>query len=128
MRIDPKRLFLIDGLGALFTSIALLVMGSQLTDIIKMPTTVLYALAAQAIMYAIYSISMYVWFPKNWRSYLKGIAIANLVYCIITMSLVGYYYYQLSLLGVLYFAGEVIIIISLAVVEWRVAKSKQVEN
>lgn len=121
MARHPKKLFLIDGCGAIISAFSLGVILVNLESIFGMPKEVLYWLALIAIIFAIYSFSCSLKLPKNWQSFLKAIAIANLLYCCVTLSAVIYYQQQLTILGLLYFFGEMIIIIFLARVELKVA-------
>lgn len=120
--IHYKKLFLIDSLGATLTALLLGVLLPNVREYIGMPSKVLYVLAAQAFLYAVYSMLMYLSSIKKWQPYMKGIAIANAFYCVITISLMSYFHPQLTALGIAYFLVEVIIIMSLSVLEWKMAK------
>ena len=89
---NPKKLFLIDSLGAVLTAFFLGVILVRFEDSFGMPITILYYLSSIACVYAIYSISCYILLGNNWRPYLKAIAIANLLYCCTTIVLVFYFY------------------------------------
>jgi len=56
---------------------------------------------------------------ENWRPYLKGIAIANVLYCCLTIGLVIYHRTTLTNWGVSYFLLEMVIIISIVITELR---------
>lgn len=107
----PKHLFLIDGIGALISGFFLGVALVQLESYIGMPASMLYVLAGIALIFAAYSLSCYALTPNKWFTYLKAIAIANTMYCFLTMGLVIYFYNQLMLLGLMYFLLEITIII-----------------
>jgi hypothetical protein len=113
----PRRLFLIDGLGALLTASLLAFLLAPLERYFGMPVWVLYPLAAVAGVFALYSLLCYARFPANWQPYLRGIAVANLSYCVLTAVLVVYFWGQLTVLGVLYFVGEMGVVIGLVAVE-----------
>jgi len=98
----PKRLFLLDGLGAFLTAFFLGVVLVTFEDKFGMPQKVLYA-------------------KNNWRPYLKIIAVANLLYCCLTFGLVIFFYSKLTQLGLIYFLLEIFIIINLAIIELKVA-------
>ncbi len=117
---NPKKLFLIDGLGALLTAFFLGVILTRLEDYFGMPPKILYILSLVALMYAIYSMSCHFFISRNWKPYLKGIAIANLMYCCLTIGLVVYFYHRLTGIGVLYFLLEVIVIFVLIGIEIKV--------
>ena len=117
----PKQLFLLDGLGALLTAFLLGIVLVRLEPVIGMPAHLLYMLSAVACVFAVYSFSN-VLFPKaNWRPYLIAIAIANLVYCCLTLGLMIYLRHELSTLGKVYFTLEIAVIIGLVSMELKTA-------
>ena len=117
---NPKKLFLIDSLGAVLTAFFLGVFLVRFEDSFGMPKTILYFLSSIACIYAIYSICCYFLLANIWGPYLmKGIIIANLVYCCLTIVLVFYFYQKLTMLGLIYFVLELMVIISLIIIERR---------
>ena len=94
-----KKLFLIDGLGALLSAFLLGVILVRWEPVFGMPAKVLYPLAAIAGVFAIYSLSCHFFLTQNRGRFLKGIAVANLLYCCLTLTLVVYFYSQLTVLG-----------------------------
>jgi hypothetical protein len=60
--------------------------------------------------------------PAKWQIFLKIIAFANLFYCFITFGLVIYYFNSITILGIMYFIIEKIIVIPLAVFELKLTK------
>ncbi len=106
-----NNLFLIDGIGALISTFFLGIVLVQLESYIGIPVSILYVLAGIALVFAAYSLSCYALTPNKWSSYLKAIAIANSMYCFLTLGLVIYFYNQLTLLGLMYFLLEITIII-----------------
>ncbi len=118
---NPKTLFLIDGIGAMISAFSLGVLLPYFELIIGMPRYVLYPLAILASFFALYSFTNYFNFGSNWSSYLKGIAIINMSYCVLSLALIYYFYEQLTVLGLIYFIGEKIIVGSLAWYEWLIA-------
>ena len=124
MEISPKKLFLIDGLGALVTALSLSLLLANFQAFFGMPIAFLYPLAAVASVFALYSFSCFRLLKKNWGKFLLIIALANLTYCAVTLYLVISLFEQLTIWGVLYFIGEIVIVVGLAVVELRVATNK----
>lgn len=116
---NPKKLFLIDGIGGVLTAFFLGIVLPAFEDSFGMPTTILYYLSSIACVYAIYSISCYILLANNWRPYLKGIAFANLLYCCLTIVLVYHFYQKLTVLGLTYFGLELMVIVSLIIIERR---------
>ncbi len=121
-KITPRNLFLVDSLGALVSAILLGIVLVQLEKVIGMPRQTLFVLAGLALVFFVFSLSNYIFFGKNWRTFLRIIAIVNILYCCITMYLV-FFQHQLTTLGVIYFLGEVIIIVALAIFELKVANT-----
>lgn len=118
----PRRIFLIDGVGAVLTAFLLCVVLASFQSFFGMPVRVLYVLGAVAVVFAAYSFSCYCWLKRNHRSFLAAIIIANLLYAVLSLGLVIYYFPQLSSWGLLYFAGEIIVILVLVSIEYRCLK------
>ena len=119
---NPRRIFLLDGAGAVLTALLLCVVLASFESFFGMPVRVLYVLGAVAAVFAVYSFSCYCWLKRNHRSFLAAIIIANLLYAVLSLGLVIYYFPQLSNWGLLYFAGEIIVILVLVAIEYRCLK------
>jgi hypothetical protein len=115
--VNPKRLFLIDSSGAFLTAFLLGIILTRLEEDFGMPRKIVKPLSVVACIYSIYSICCYFFAGRNWRPFLKVIAIANLLYCFITIASVILFYQALTILGVTYFLGEIIIIGCLVCIE-----------
>ena len=118
MILTPKKLFLIDGAGALTSAFFLGIILVHFNSLFGMPVPVLYILALLACVFAVYSLSCFFLLKRNWRTFLLPIAIINALYCCLTLALVIYFFSQLTTLGILYFVGEILIIIGLVSVEF----------
>lgn len=121
---NPNKLFLTDSIGALLSALLLGLLLARLEDTFGMPQKVLYFLSCVAFIFSIYSFSCYLRKIENWRPYLKLIAMANLVYCCITIGLVIYFYQKLTLLGLVYFFAELIVVVILILIELKTAALK----
>jgi hypothetical protein len=121
---NPKLVFLLDCLGALLSAFLLGVALPSFQPIFGMPHNVLYGLAALACLFAIYSFWNYSWFKENWRPYLRGIAIVNLLYCGLTAAMVIYFRQELTKWGLLYFLQEMVVIIVLVMLEFKTIARK----
>lgn len=119
--LNSKKLFLIDGLGALLSAFLLGVILVQFEPLFGMPRKALYFLSATACLFATYSGLCYVFLKKNHAVYLKPIAWANLLYCCLTIVLTVYFYKELTTLSIIYFLAEVMVIVTLAMIELRAA-------
>ena len=80
---------------------------------------VLYVLAFLASLFFVYSFFCFLHVTEHWRSYMKVIAVANLLYCGLTLGLVIYLHQELTPLGMLYFGSEIVIIVGLAIAELK---------
>lgn len=122
---NPKRLFLIDSLGAFLTAFLLGVILTRYEAYFGMPGKVLYPLSILACVFGLYSMGCYFWVRSHWRPFLKAIALANLTYCLLTTGLVVSFYQSLTILGILYFSGEMIVVGVLIYIElFAVYKNK----
>ncbi|MGB0982883.1 MAG: hypothetical protein ACPG19_02515 [Saprospiraceae bacterium] len=121
MKTTPQRLFLIDGLGALLSAFLLGIVLVALKEMIGMPKNELYILSFLAVGFATYSLFFSWKTPSNWQIYLKIISIINLIYCCLTLGLVFYHQDTITVLGVVYFLVEILIVGSLAIFEFKVS-------
>ena len=121
---NPKLVFLLDCLGALLSAFLLGVVLTSFEPIFGMPRQVLYGLAALAGLFAVYSFWNYRWFKENWRPYLRGIAIVNLLYCGLTAALVIYFRQELTKWGLLYFLQEMVVIMVVVGLEFKTITRK----
>jgi len=124
---NPKQLFLIDGIGALVSAFFLGIVLVRLESSVGMPKNVLYFLAVLPCLFAVYSFYCHFLLKHSWHTFLKGIAIANLSYCVLTVSLLFIHYERLTFLGLFYFLVELVIIGILVTFELR-ASSKHFEQ
>lgn len=115
----PRPFFLLDGLGAVLTALLLSQVLARFESVFGMPKDIVYLLALAAAVFALYSLLCYRLDPQSWRPFLRGIAVANTVYCITTLGLVIYWWPSLTWLGIAYFLGEIAIVMSLVVLEFK---------
>ena len=122
---NPKQLFLIDGIGATVSAVMLGIVLVQLESMFGIPKSVLYFLAALPCFFAIYDCFCYrnINNTKNIGFYLKIIAVVNLLYCCLSLGLAFYHYETIKMLGWLYIVGEILIVMVLVSIEWRVANT-----
>lgn len=119
---NPRKVFLIDGIGALLTGTLLIVVIIPFNKEFGMPLSALYCLSAIAYVFSIYSFCCSYIKSDQWPSLLRAISVANCVYCILTVILLIIFTNTVTLLGFAYFTGEIIIIISLVSLEIRIVK------
>ena len=118
MKSEARRLFLIDGLGALVTS-GLAVVIAQLEHLFGIPGPVMYLLAAIAACFAVYSLT------SSGRGagmpFLRVTSIANLLYCLLTVVVMLHFREQITSLGIAYFIAEILVVFPLALLEFSAA-------
>lgn len=116
-----QNIFLIDGIGALVSAFFLGFILVRFNELVGMPVQVLYFLSIIPIFFAVYSLSRYFIKPTAWRKQLKAIAIANLLYCFVTSFCILMHYQELAPLGFVYFISEIVIILILVNIEWKIS-------
>ena len=121
----PKNIFLIDGFGAFLTAFLLFFVLRTFNSFFGLSKITLEYLSILALVLSVYSFSCFLLITNNWKSYLKIICIANILYCILTFAIIIYYYQSISVLGVTYFLGEIIIIFGIILLE---IKTIQINN
>jgi len=120
---NVKRLFLLDVAGALLSAILLGIVLVQLDWLIGIPRPTLHLLAAIPCFFAVYDMYCYFKIEKDIGKFLKGIAIMNILYCCLSIILAFLHFQEMLFLGWVYIIVEVIIVVSLAVFELRVASA-----
>jgi len=123
LTLKSKTVFLIDGLGATLTTILLIAVLKTFNQCFGMPRKTLTILSILALILAIYSFSCFAFSHNNPQKLLRPIIVANLTYCILTLGLVIYFYNKLTILGLAYFVGEILIICGLVYIELKTLKA-----
>ena len=119
-----KNLFLLDAIGALVTTVLLGAVLPILQPCVGMPIVILYLLSAIAAAFFLYSGACYLLIKSSRGTYLRMIALANIVYCFLTFSLVIYYWELMTAFGLVYFSMEALIILYLARIELSAVNRK----
>lgn len=122
LTLKPKIVFLIDGLGAFLTALFLNSILKTFNEYFGMPLKTLTLLSIIALIFAIYSLSCFVFSDNNSQKLLRPIIVANLTYCILTIGLVIYFYSKLTTVCISYFVGEILIISGLIYIEIKTLK------
>lgn len=121
--IDIKqRIFLIDGIGALLTAFLLLVFIRSMPHVFGVPAALIFSLAATAGIFAIYSFSCHFVFKTKKPIFLRILAILNMLYCMATTIFALLLNESTTTVGVIYFTGEILLILSLSYLEFRLAQ------
>lgn len=121
----PKKLFLIDGVGALLTAILLLTIRTQYQQDFGMPANVLSFLILMAGVFCSYSFGCFFLAHNRWRFFLKIIAIANLLYACTTGFLILYFNREMTPFGLTYFSLEIGVILALVMIELKVLQESK---
>lgn len=123
MRVSPKQMFLIDGIGAVLTALCLGVVLPLFHEHIGLPKEVLIAMGGAGVFYGIYSFSCFFFIRSRYVASLKLLILANLLYCVASAAVVTFYVEQMTLLGLGYFALEVLVILGVVFLEMNVLKN-----
>ncbi len=118
----PKLLFLIDGMGAMISAFWLGIIFVSVESLIGIPPSTLYLLAAIPVFFVIFDFYSYQKEKNALRALLKIIAIMNLLYCLLSLGLAFLHRQTITPLGWTYIIVEIILIITLAILELEVAK------
>lgn len=119
---NPLKLFLLDGTGALLTALSLFFILRPCYEYTGIPAGVLAYLSIFGLVYAAYSFSCFLLLKGRIKAFLRTIAFGNLLYCIVTLTMLFYQFSSLTLLGLTYFTVETGIIMVLVYIELKVAK------
>ena len=121
-QLNPKKLFLIDGFGAILSAFLLGVVLVKYEIIFGIPSSSLYFLATIPIFFAAYDFFCYRKTHQKVGFFLKGIAVLNLIYCCISLGLLFYHLETITSLGWIYILIEIVIVLILAIVEFGVGR------
>lgn len=120
---NPRKIFLIDALGAFVTCSLLLIIQSKLQLYFEMPHKTLTVLSLIAFIFFWYSTACFTLYQKiNWKRHLKRIAYANLIYCGLILFLLIYNSSILTPIDWIYFLGEIAVIVFLVSLEIKLTK------
>ncbi|NQZ75196.1 MAG: hypothetical protein HRT61_03650 [Ekhidna sp.] len=121
MNLNKGNIFLVDGIGAATTALLLGLLLRNFEEFFGMPGDIVLVLCAVATVFACYSFFCHFKGVKL-KPYLIIIAIANSMYCLATLVLVILNQGRLSVFGLAYFLGEIIIVICLVFFELKISK------
>ncbi len=120
---DPRKLFLLDGLGAILSAFLLGVVLVEFEEYFGIPRPTLYILALLPCLFAGYDFFCYQKKSGNIGSLLKGIAFLNVGYCLLSIGLAIYHYEKVTYLGWGYILIEILIVMTIARIELKAADS-----
>lgn len=119
----PSLLFLTDAIGAFTTSFLLFVVLRNLDAYFSMPDEILQVLAAVAAIFFVYSISCFFLLKKHWAIFIRIIMVLNMLYCLSTLGILILNYSSLAAFDLIHFLGEIIIICTLVIIEFRTSQA-----
>ena len=120
MKLNSKKMLLIDGIGAVVSCCFLGILLPKFSKSVGMPVEQLYFLATIALFFAIFSLTSFLKVKNEWFKFLKWVAVANLLYSLMTAGLVFVNFEDLGYLGKIYFLAEIPIVFILAIIEWKI--------
>lgn len=127
LSLNPKRLFLLDGIGALISALFLGMILPAYANLVGLPIYLMKFLASLALVLCIYSLACYFLLPKldvkQNSEYIPNIKImiySNITYVILTVGLIIYHYKKVKIYGMIYFLGEIITMMFIIVLEQQV--------
>lgn len=122
---NPKKLFQIDGFGAIVSAILLGIVLVNLEYLFGIPKPTLYFLASFPCLFAVYDFYCYFKIDNNLGKFLKIIVSANIIYCGLSIGLAIYHRENISNLGWMYILMEIAIVSGLSSIELKVAKRQE---
>lgn len=120
--MNVRSVFLIDSVGAAFSAAILGLVLPNWSVELGVPQAVLYVFASIALVFAIYSMLCYV--LAKGAVFLRAIAIANTLYCVLTAMYLLFAHANVSWLGLAYFLSEIVVIMLLANWELKLSNKK----
>jgi hypothetical protein len=120
IKLHPKKIFLLDCLGALLSAISLGVVLPLFDSFFGVPNTILYSLAITALIFGIYSLVCYLFVRKSWRVWLLIIALANTFYALLSIVILFIFSQYLTFFDGLYFIIELVILALLIILEFKI--------
>jgi len=118
---NPKIIFLFDSIGAFISAICLLIISRFYSNYIGINPSTLQLLTILPIIFCIYSACCYLLIKRRYKPFILIIAIANFLYCLITLVLMFTLYSELTILGLSYFVLELMIIALIISIEFKVS-------
>ncbi|MFY0672736.1 MAG: hypothetical protein JXQ87_05005 [Bacteroidia bacterium] len=119
---NPKLILSIDAIGAAVSATLLGLVLTQFETEFGMPKNTLYVLAIIPCLFLIYDVLGFTLNPSKVSKWIKGIAWLNIAYCMLSIIMIIYHRNDLTILGWIYFIGELAIVLFLANVELKLAK------
>jgi len=107
---DRKKIFLLDGIGALMTALIVGFVVGLNPELFGVPSSICKLLSLIAFVFAAYSCGCFFLLPQFSIWFLFVICAANSLYILYTLALVVRYFETIKVLGIVYFILEAIIV------------------
>lgn len=118
---NPNNIFLVDGLGALVSAFLLVVVSLKFENHFGIPVQMLYILAFLPCVLVLFDLYCFTRIKKDKITFLKILSFINISYCFTALGLAGFYYKKITYLGWTYIFLEMVIVISIASLEYKTA-------
>lgn len=118
---NPKAIFLTDSIGAFLSAFCLLIISRFYNDYFGINHSTFQLLAILPIVFCIYSACCFLFVKRSFKPFIQIIALANLLYCIITLILLATLFSEITILGLSYFVVELTIIALIISIEFKIA-------
>ena len=128
IRFNPKQLFIIDGVGALFSAFMLGVVLVRFESVFGIPIHALYILSLIPIGFVMYDIIAYNLDDNYLYLSLKIIAVLNFLYCWFSIGLSFYHIASITIFGWCYIIIEVLIIGGIVTLEWKISNKQKIKR
>jgi hypothetical protein len=118
---QPEKLLLLDGIGAVVSALCLGILLVHYEVIFGIPVPTLYFLALWPILFFAYDMVCIFKKKSSKTDCLKGIALLNFSYAVLSAVLTLYHFEIITIFGLLYLVGEIILVLILAFFEYKIA-------
>ncbi len=117
---NPKKLFIIDGVGALVSAFFLGVVLVKFESFFGIPQSALYVLAIIPCFFFIYDLISFKSNEEKTGRNLKAIALLNMAYVFLSIGMSVYHFQSIKVFGWIYIIGEILILLFLIRIEYQV--------
>lgn len=117
--LNPKKIFLVDGFGALISAFIQGYIFTKFQSFIGISLITLYFLTSIAVLLILYNTYCYLKTNSNSYLYLRRLVIMNFIYSFISLFLVFIHSKTITSLGLGYISIEVTIITLLTIIELK---------
>jgi len=121
--ISLKNILRLDAAGALISAVLWLCVLPYFHQALGIPMKTCYFLGLFPVLFLIYDVICLYTIQESYMRYIRIIAWANLLYCVLSILVAIMHMYSLTKLGWGYITLEIIIVIAVASYELKIARS-----